>query len=293
MRVVSITDHGDSETMLAELIEDQVELPEYAGAYTVFRAATRGRLCALLDRADLVHMHVRSDLRAALPGFGQLSSRVSSGAESQPPHMDHPHRPGDQRRYNLFWAEHPREGATTYFLPLGLGPEVADLLEQHLHRNERAWAWSEPLVAAWKRDPRSLSRYLVPPEAIVAYADLVRYGRKAAWRRLSVDGRLMVTTRIMSNNSEATRMVEWLLCRLQQTHPGEVCSVAYTAPTVVIADDTALYHGRLGRGETGAGFFRRWLLAHGSARRFAWTGGEAADHEVAHEVNPNVVAPRG
>ena len=267
MRVVDL---ADGERLLAELVEDQIQLPEYPGEYSVFRAPPDGQLMNVLAQGDLVRMRVRPDLRSVLPPFARFRSRIATTVESQPPHLDHPHRPGDLRRYNLFWAEYPREGASTYFIPRSLGPWVADFFEDHLRNNPTAWAWSERLVAAYQRDPRLLSRYVVPERVITAYVDLVRWGRTENWRQLSVDGRLTVTTRIMSNNPETTRLVGLLLRTLADAHPNAIVNTSYPEPTVIFADDTALYHGRFGQGDSGTGFFRTWLLAEGKVSHFRW-----------------------
>lgn len=231
-----------------------LSLPEYAEPYRVLLVAADAPLRALLAAHPLLMADAPRDLRRRAPAFAQLSTRVTAPRHSQPPHRDHPHRPGDPRRFTLFWAERPRDHAHTFFVAESCAEELAEAAACWLLGNREAADAAALRITLFHADPRRVTRYPLPPSHVEAFAALVG-GDPAAWSRLDALSRSTVTTRLLGNTEVATRLTEHLLDVLGPRAWRE----RWLRPRVVIADDSTLLHGRLGRGESGEGFFRVWL----------------------------------
>ncbi len=231
-----------------------LSLPEYAEPYRVLLVAEDAPLRPLLAAHPLLVADAPPDLRRRAPAFAQLSTRVTAPRHSQPPHRDHPHRPGDPRRFTLFWAERPRNHAHTFFIEESCADELADATTGWLLGNREAAEAAALRVTLFHDDPRRVTRYALPPSHVFAFTSLVT-GDPAPWLLLDALARSTVTTRLLGNTEIATRLTEHLLARLG----ARAWTEAWERPRVVIADDSTLLHGRLGRGESGEGFFRVWL----------------------------------
>lgn len=236
-----------------------VDLPEYDEPYRILEAEPASPLRRALDEHPLIRVPVPPDLRARVPAFRDLDTQVSRSFHSQPPHQDHPHRPGDPRRFNVFWAEEARANASTYFLPLAREPEVAAFLSAALRGSAEAWEASQPKLSTYAEEPLLMSRYLVPVEAMRAYVALVRDGDAGPWSALTDFGQIITAARILGNTPVITELLPAFFAWMDARFPGELYVERWAEPCVVLSDDTCLLHGRYGRGASGAGFYRMWL----------------------------------
>lgn len=234
-------------------------LPEYDAPYQALRAAPDAPLLALLAEHPLIRVAVPADLRQRSPLFRDIQTQVTRSFHSQPPHRDHPHRVGDPRRYNLFWAESARRNASTYFLPDATAPEVARWLAEALRGQPDAWEAAAPRIAAYRDDPRMLSRYHVPAAAVGALEALLRDGDPGPWEGLDPLDQLTTLTRALGNTPLVTALLDRLFADLADTCPGALTQEDWSEPCMVLADDTRLLHGRYGTAESGLGFYRIWI----------------------------------
>lgn len=248
-----------SADLFAGLSVEDLALAEYATPTRVIRTSEVAPLQDLLRRSPLIRLSLPTGWRRQVPVLDAVRSTVTSPVHSQPPHIDHPHRQGDPRRYNLFLAESPRVGACTYFLPGRLGPWVAAWLAGALAGDREAWAAASPRVARYHDDPLSLSRFRVPERAVQALVALTRDGDPGPWARLSPFGQLTTLTRTLGNTPLATTLLDRLFVEVERAWPGALEIERWDEPRLIIADDTRLLHGRWGTGESGRGFFRVWL----------------------------------
>lgn len=230
-------------------------LPEYDDPYRLIHTAPDAPIRTLLSASPLVRIPVPSDLRACVSLFSSIETRVTRTLHSQTPHIDIPHTPGDPRRYNLFWAESPRQGALTYFIPRRHAVTLSRLLAELLRSNTKIQDASAPVLRSYATAPESLSRYPLPAAVVEGYRALVFDGDSAGWDELTVFGQTTVCARVLGNTTAATWCVRHILSAL-----GDAVHIeCWDRPQVVLADDTAFFHGRLGMGETGSAFFRVWI----------------------------------
>lgn len=248
-----------SPSLFAGLRSVTLDLAEYPEPFRMLSAAADAPLVALLGEHPVARIRVPPDLRAREPLFRAFDTSVTRSVHSQPPHLDHPHRPGDPRRYNLFWAERARANASTYFLPLGLLGPVAGYLTRFLRANAEAWEQSQPKLAMYAEDPLSMSRYLVPRAAIEAYVGLVREGVEASWSRLTPFGQVTTAARILGNTAVITEFLPAFFAWVEAGYPGALHLERWSEPCLVLADDTRCLHGRYGSGESGGHFYRTWI----------------------------------
>lgn len=247
--------------LLDRLVPDSVDLPEYPNPYRILRLSAGAPLQEILAEHPVVRIAVPADLRARSPIFAALRDGITRSVHSQPPHHDHPHRSGDPRRYNLFWAEQPRRQAATLFFPSDATPLIATTLTRALCGDQDAWQRSLPMLQLYARDPIRLSRYRLPPSVVAAYARLLRDGDPRPWSDLTPFGQTTVTTRIYSNHAGSTCLLELILAALRATCPGWIIYEPWEEPALILADDTSGTHARLGYGESGEHFYRIWVAS--------------------------------
>jgi len=241
--------------LLGGLQRRLVQLPDYDEPYELIEMDPRSTLARLLRAAGAVRVPVPADLREQHPLMGAVSTRVTRTLHSQTPHIDFPHPPGDPRRYNLFWAEQPRQGARTFFIPRRCTDSLVRLMTAFLAGSAAVWADAEPVIVRWADDPRSLSRYPLPDHMVHAFTRLVYDSDTSGWERLSAFGKTTVCARVLGNTVAATQCVDAILSGLGDA----VLVEEWKEPVILIADDTQFFHGRRGVGETGGDFFRIWL----------------------------------
>lgn len=242
--------------LLAGLQRAQIRLPDYDGLYNMISVPPGSPLAHLVARAGAVRIPVPADLRARAPLLAPVRTRVTRTMHSQTPHIDFPHPSSDPRRYNLFWAETPRQGACTYFIPAQHGADLCAALTDFLCGNTGVWDRSAGLVARGRQQPAVLSRYPLPDLMLDAFEDLTRHADDRRWQRLSAFGQTTIAARVLGNTTDATRCVEAILGALGADR---VLVETWDEPLLVVADDTRFFHGRLGHGDSGGAFFRVWL----------------------------------
>ena len=232
-----------------------VALPEYDELYRMLVAQQGAPLLALLRARPLLRIPVPADLRQRQALFRGIHTQVTRTLHSQTPHIDFPHPPGDPRRFNLFWAEAPRQGAVTYFIPRDLSDAVADAMTAYIAENPDIQQASAPVLERYAADEGSLSRYPLPADVVEGYRALVFAGDARLWSQLSDFGKTTICARVLGNTEAGTRCVEHVLSCLG----GRFWVERWQEPAVVLMDDTRLLHGRLGRGDSGGRFYRIWL----------------------------------
>ncbi|MEL6348185.1 MAG: hypothetical protein AAFV53_34065 [Myxococcota bacterium] len=241
--------------MFGGLQHGQVRLPEYPTPYSLIQMKPDATIARRLQQHALIRIAVPDDLRQVEPLFSPVHTKVTRTMHSQSPHIDFPHLDRDPRRYNLFWAEAPRTGAATYFIPLTHAAQAERLLQDFLCGNAEVWAMAEPIFAAHRNDPASLSRYPLPQLAVDAFTVLTRDGDDTLWRQLSGFGQTTVSARVLGNTVAGTRCVSHILANLN----GIAYLETWRRPYVILFDDTRFYHGRIGVGDSGGDFYRVWV----------------------------------
>ncbi|MFT4975536.1 MAG: hypothetical protein ACI8S6_001423 [Myxococcota bacterium] len=241
--------------LLSGVSHERITLPDYDEPYEIMALRPDAPLARILAEHGVVRIPVPQTLRASTPLLAPVRTQVTRTLHSQTPHIDFPHPPDDPRRYNLFWAEAPRRGAATYFIPISHADALVEHLTAFLSGNAMVWAASQPVLARWAEDPTALSRYPLPAAMVEGYARLVRDGDRRGWARLSDFGKTTIAARVLGSTLAATRCVEAILTELADVAHVET----WDRPLLVAADDLRFFHGRLGVGDSGGAFFRVWL----------------------------------
>lgn len=224
------------------------------------RAAPRLRACRIMTVP--VSSSTPSQMPRSAPCWGPL--RCAGPGARRPPLLcaavflnrelgDADAAPADARRCTLFWAESPRRGARTYFIHRRHAVMLSRPSKQRCGSRETQQVSGARCRCGQPGQPHS--RCPLPAAVLKGSRALVFDGDPTGWDRLTVFGQSTVCARVLGNTAAASRCVRHTLSVLSDAAHIET----WERPIIVLADDAAFFHGRLGARETGGAFFRVWL----------------------------------